>query len=186
MNIKIFEFKAKVTELSKYENQLLGLNPIFKGTDYQTDTYFNVSKGRLKLREGNIENSLINYDRENIADAKKSEIILYQHEPNKALKEILTLQLGIKVVVDKQRKIYFIDNVKFHFDTVKDLGTFIEVEAIDKDNMLTIEELQTQCNYYLAFFEVEKSQLIDKSYSDLLSEKRTLRVASAQEVMSEK
>jgi adenylate cyclase class IV len=43
---------------------------------------------------------------------------------------------GIKVIVQKKRRIYFIGNVKFHFDTIAELGTFIEVEAIDKDGTL--------------------------------------------------
>ena len=64
MNIKNFEFKAKIDEIEKYENKLLTLNPDFQGLDHQIDTYFNAQYGRLKLREGNIENSLINYDRE--------------------------------------------------------------------------------------------------------------------------
>jgi adenylate cyclase class IV len=124
MNIKNFEFKARVDSLEKYENKLLTLNPRFEGVDHQVDTYFNVSKGRLKLREGNIENSLIYYERENVADAKRSDIILFQFKPDKALKEILALQLGIKVVVDKMRKIYFINNIKFHFDSVDAIGKF--------------------------------------------------------------
>ena len=33
----------------------------FKGIDHQTDIYYKVPKGRLKLRQGNIENSLIFY-----------------------------------------------------------------------------------------------------------------------------
>jgi adenylate cyclase class 2 len=136
MNIRNFEFKAKVDGFEKLEAKLLLLNPVFKGTDHQIDTYFNAAKGRLKLREGNIENALINYDRVDTAEAKESTIVLYRHEPNKALKYILTLQLGIKTIVDKTRKIYFINNVKFHFDIVKDLGTFIEVEAIDDSNAL--------------------------------------------------
>jgi predicted adenylyl cyclase CyaB len=171
MNIKNFEFKAKVESIVEYENKLLKLNPIFKGIDHQIDTYFNVSKGRLKLREGNIENSLINYDRENTSDSKLSNIILYQHEPNAALKNILKLQLGIKIIVDKQRKIYFIDNVKFHFDIVDGLGTFIEVEAIDNKEAFTIEQLKTQCDNYFNYFELHQSQLIDKSYSDLVEAK---------------
>ena len=169
MEIRNFEFKAKVNNLEKYESKLLTLNPLFKGTDNQIDTYFNVAKGRLKLREGNIENSLIQYDRENTADSKLSNIILYQHEPNKALKHILALQLGIKVTVTKQRKIYFIDHIKFHFDTIAELGVFIEVEAIDTKNEFTTEQLKTQCDTYFNFFELDKSQLIDKSYSDLIS-----------------
>lgn len=127
MNIKNFEFKAKIDEIEKYENKLLTLNPDFQGLDHQIDTYFNAQYGRLKLREGNIENSLINYDRENVSGLKESQIILYQHEPNVALKNILIRQLGVKIVVNKKRKIYFIDNVKFHFDVVENLGTFTEV-----------------------------------------------------------
>jgi predicted adenylyl cyclase CyaB len=168
MNIKNFEFKARVDNLEQFENKLLALQPIFKGVDHQIDTYFNVQKGRLKLREGNIENSLINYDRENISGSKKSEIILYQHTPNPSLKNILIHQFGIKVIVDKKRKIYFINNVKFHFDLVENLGTFIEVEAIDANDEFTTEELKKQCDYYLAFFEINDDQIIDKSYSDLM------------------
>lgn len=170
MKIKIFEFKARVDDLHVYENKLLKLSPVFKGIDHQIDTYFNVSKGRLKLREGNIENALINYDRENVNDAKQSDVILYQHEPNAALKNILTKQLGVKITVDKKRKIYFIDNVKFHFDEVKGLGTFLEVEAIDSNETFTIEQLKAQCDKYFNYFGLDKSQLVDKSYSDLVEQ----------------
>lgn len=169
MNIKNFEFKAKVDNIEYYENILLKLNPKFIGIDYQIDTYFKVSNGRLKLREGNIENSLIQYNRENINGSKQSDIILYQHHPSQALKDILELQFGIKIKVDKKRKIYFINNVKFHFDEVKNLGTFIEVEAIDTKQEFTIEELKKQCNQYLSLFGITQSQLVDLSYSDLLT-----------------
>ena len=170
MNIKNFEFKAKVSNLEKYENKLLALNPKFKGVDHQIDTYFHAKHGRLKLREGNIENSLIDYDRKNISGSKESQIILYQHQPNQALKDILIRQLGVKVIVDKKRKIYFIKNVKFHFDLVEDLGTFLEVEAIDDKGNFTLEELKLQCDKYFDFFELTKKDLIDKSYSDLILE----------------
>ena len=171
MNIINFEFKARATNLKKAEEKLLELNPIFKGEDHQSDTYFNVEKGRLKLREGNIENALIWYDRQNTANAKQSDIILYQHQPSPSLKNILIKVHGIKVVVDKIRKIYFIDNVKFHFDTVEGLGTFIEIEAIDSNGSIGIEKLKEQCNYYFDFFELHHADYINNSYSDLLMEK---------------
>lgn len=171
MNIVNIEFKAKVDELERYENKLLALNPVFKGMDHQIDTYFNVSQGRLKLREGNIENSLINYDRENINASKQSDVILYQHEPNVALKNILIKQLGVKITVDKKRKIYFIDNVKFHFDVVMGLGTFIEVEAIDNNRAFSVDQLKALCDKYFNYFGLDKSQLVDKSYSDLMESK---------------
>src|SRR5262245_45845989 len=112
------EFKAITNRLAEQEALLLKQDPLFIGEDHQVDTYFNINSGRLKLREGNIENALIHYEREDNAAAKASHVLLYHHKPDKALKDILIKTLGIKAVVDKRRRIYFIDNVKFHFDRV--------------------------------------------------------------------
>lgn len=165
------EFKATATSIEAAENKLKTLNPIFIGIDHQIDTYYNVQNGRLKLREGNIENALIYYERENTSDAKQSKVILYNHAPSAELKDLLAKVHGVKVVVDKQRKIYFIDNVKFHFDVVENLGSFIEVEAIDKDGSISIGTLQEQCNYYADFLGVEQADYLSVSYSDMLLEK---------------
>jgi len=171
MHILNFEFKAKATNIIDQENKLLALNPTFIGEDNQTDTYFNVNTGRLKLREGNIENALIWYERKNIAGAKQSDILLYQHKPDHTIKNILLKVHGIKVIVEKKRKIYFLDNVKFHFDTIAQLGTFIEVEAIDKNRRLGIEKLKEQCAAYASFFNITLTDYIDNSYSDLVLNK---------------
>jgi adenylate cyclase, class 2 len=162
------EFKAKVSSFAAMEAKLQRLNPRFVGEDHQIDTYFKVEKGRLKLREGTIENALIQYDRQNTADAKQSDILLYTHVPDANLKAILTQTLGVKVVVDKVRKIYFIENAKFHFDTIEALGTFVEVEAIDSDGSIGVEKLKEQCAYYAAFLGIQKGDYIAVSYSDLL------------------
>jgi adenylate cyclase, class 2 len=171
MNLRNFEFKAKAEDLNKLEKKLLGLNPVFRGEDHQIDTYFNIPSGRLKLREGNIENALIYYERPDTADAKQSAIVIYKHQPDNSLKDILIKVNGIKVVVDKRRKIYFIGNVKFHFDTISELGTFVEVEAIDETGQISNEELKKQCDYYFSFLGLEPADYISKSYSDLLLEK---------------
>ena len=168
MNILNFEFKARAKNLTELEEKLLQLDPKFIGEDRQIDTYFNISNGRLKLREGNIENSLIHYERENTAGSKSSQVILYRHQQDKNLKAILAKALGIKAVVDKKRKIYFNGNVKFHFDTVKNLGTFIEVEAIDKDGSIGKEKLQEQCDFYAAVFGIKDEGFISVSYSDMI------------------
>ena len=162
------EFKATATNLSAIENILLQHNPVYIGEDHQIDTYFNVPVGRMKLREGNIENALIHYVRENTAGSKSSHIILYQHQADANLKNILTTALGVKTVIDKKRKIYFINNVKFHFDTVAGLGTFVEVEAIDNDGSIGKEKLQEQCDFYASVFKLLPTDYVDVSYSDLL------------------
>lgn len=162
------EFKAKTNDLPAAEKILMQHHPRFIGEDHQIDIYFNIESGRMKLREGNIENALIHYERENTAGSKSSQVLLYQHQPDENLKAILTKALGIKAVVDKKRKIYFIDNVKFHFDTVQNLGTFIEVEAIDKDGSIGKEKLQEQCDFYAAMFGIKKGDFMAVSYSDMI------------------
>jgi adenylate cyclase class 2 len=165
------EFKAKANNVNALEEKLLSLQPVFIGEDHQKDTYYNVQEGRLKLREGNIENALIWYQRENIGGAKQSDILMYKHLPDEALKKILLKLHGIKIVVDKIRKIYFVDNVKFHFDRVDALGSFIEVEAIDSTGEIGIEKLKAQCDFYINFFEINQHDFMKESYSDMLLQK---------------
>ena len=143
----------------------------FKGIDHQVDTYFKVNSGRLKLREGNIENSLVHYQRDDKKGPKQSNVTFYKSADKSSLKEILIIALGVLVVVDKSREIFFIGNVKFHIDSVKDLGTFVEIEAIDPNGKIGKEKLLEQCNYYLDLFKIRKEDLISNSYSDLLLKK---------------
>lgn len=162
------EVKAKCENHKKIVDFLLSRKADFKGIDHQIDTYFKINKGRLKLREGNIENFLIFYERENKAGPKKSKIILFKSEPKSALKEILTKALGVLAIVDKKREIYFIGNVKFHLDKVRGLGSFMEIEAIDKNGSIGKKKLFKQCQFYLKLFNIKKKDLISDSYSDLL------------------
>lgn len=165
------EIKARCNDASFIRNYLLTNGADFKGTDEQTDTYFNVPNGRLKLREGNIENNLIYYERTNQAGPKNSHFQLVKIEDAAGLKEALTKSNGVKVVVKKKREIYFIKNVKFHIDEVPGLGSFTEIEAGNKTADLSQEELKEQCDFYVKEFGIEEKDLIDVSYSDMLLQK---------------
>lgn len=167
------EIKARSNNHEKIREFLKSHNADFKGIDHQIDTYFKVNTGRLKLREGNIENYLIYYERENQEGPKQTDIILFKSDPQSSLKSILVNANGILTVVDKQREIYFIENVKFHIDIVENLGTFMEIEARDVEGVIGKEKLLEQCNEYLKIFDISPSDLISGSYSDLLLEKAT-------------
>ena len=169
MSHQNIEIKARCANASSIRNYLQQQQARFVGTDEQTDTYFHVPNGRLKLRQGPIENALIFYNRENKAGPKLSEVKLLPLDNNAdLLKEILTKAHGVKVVVKKKREIYFIDNVKFHIDEVEGLGSFVEIEAIDKDGSLGLEKIKEQCNFYLEQFQIGDDDLLTHSYSDLL------------------
>jgi predicted adenylyl cyclase CyaB len=164
------EIKARCSDPDKLERILLDEKAHFAGIDHQVDTYFQVSSGRLKLREGKIENALIFYKRDNQSGPKVSDVELYKTNPEIPLKNLLGNALGVKVVVDKYRKIFFIDNIKFHIDVVKGLGSFVEIEAIDREMTGNKELLEKQCKKYMQKLGIEKKDLISESYSDLLKE----------------
>ena len=162
------EIKARCSEPDRIRAILRKKNADFRGVDQQIDFYFKVSEGRLKLREGNIENYLIFYKRPNEASPKQAEVYLYHAKPSSGLKEILTKALGLPVIVKKTREIYFIDNVKFHIDDVEKLGSFIEIEAIDTTGEINKDKLTEQCQRYMDILGIGKEDLIDCSYSDML------------------
>lgn len=162
------EIKAKCSDPGKIRNILLTNKADFIGTDRQIDTYFKVKTGRLKLREGNIENGLIYYERENTNSPKQSNYLLHKINPTNHLKEILTAVFEILTVVDKQREIYYIENVKFHIDEVKGLGTFAEIESTDLGGEIQSTELEKQCSYYMDLLGISSKDLISCSYSDMI------------------
>lgn len=172
MNVLNIEIKAQSRDADSVRRILQSKNARFVGEDHQTDTYFNVQKGRLKLREGNIENKLIFYERDDQSDPKESRVTLYNATPGSSLKEILMSSLGVRVIVDKKREIYFIDNVKFHIDLVADLGSFVEIEAISENGQIDRDTLLEQCNFYLDLFSISAGDLIHCSYSDLLIDRK--------------
>jgi len=164
------EIKARTNQPNHIKSILENLKANYQGIDHQIDTYFKVSEGRLKLRQGNIENSLIFYQRPNQAGPKASNFLLYhpEKENSEQLKNLLTTALGEKIVVDKQRAIYFLENVKFHVDQVVRLGDFVEIEVMDKEETGDIAILEKQCQKYMNLFGIEEVDLVDGSYSDLL------------------
>jgi adenylate cyclase class 2 len=162
------EIKARTNNALEIRQYLLANKAAFKGIDSQTDTYFNTSKGRLKLREGNIENNLIYYEREDKSGPKQSNFNLLKVPDPKALKDMLAAAVGIKVAVKKEREIYFINNVKFHLDTLQELGSFVEIEASNKDAPSSVEQLNEQCTFYMKAFGIKDKDLINISYSDML------------------
>ena len=165
------EIKARCSNTTFIRNYLQQHHADYKGSDHQTDTYFNVRNGRLKLREGNIENNLIFYKRENHAGPKDSHFHLMNVADPAILKEMLAQSIGIRIVVKKQREIYYINNVKFHIDEVPGLGSFVEIEAGNVLTDLSREQLQQQCDHYFKEFGIRQEDLIAESYSDMLLRK---------------
>ena len=168
MNLINIEIKAKCNNHEGIREVLKSRNARFEGKDHQLDTYFRVNEGRLKLREGNIENNLIYYKRENISGPKQSDCQLFPTAPESQIKNILNDSLGVLAVVDKQREIYYLDNIKIHIDVVRDLGNFVEIEASDEWGNVTRDQLHEQCTELMLAMHIDEEDLESRSYSDLI------------------
>ena len=165
------EIKARCASLEAVREVLAADGARFVGEDHQIDTYFCVPNGRLKLREGAIERYLIFYARPDEAGPRRSDVHLYEPRPGPALKAVLTRALGVRVVVEKRREIFFIGNVKVHLDQVDGLGRFVEVEAIDRDGARTPVQLRAQCETFVERLGLAPGAFVAASYSDLLLQK---------------
>jgi len=176
-----FEFKARLKDDLRVRAALKKLRARFVGTDHQIDTYFRVANGRLKLREGRIENALIFYHRTNRQHARESKVQIAELPSGSGVRRLLEAALGVLAVVEKRREIYFVGNVKIHLDRVPGLGEFVEVEAIKKSKPAGAEPkirrstIRRQARDFQRLFGVTDSEIVPLSYSDLVPKKSTRR-----------
>jgi len=161
-----FEFKARLKNDARARAALRKLRARYIGTDHQVDTYFRVPAGRLKIRQGRIENALIFYRRSNAPRARQSRIEMMMLSRRNSIREILTAALGVLVVVDKRREIYFVGNVKIHLDCVRGLGKFAEVEAISRGGSLA--KARDQARRFQKLLGIASADIVPQSYSDLI------------------
>ncbi|KAK7864336.1 hypothetical protein R5R35_009179 [Gryllus longicercus] len=137
----------------------------------QTDTFFGVPKGRLKLRQ--IEGAcseLIFYDRPNTDGPKLSNYEKYEFSENSNLLSVLCQSLDVKGVVKKVRYLYMIDQTRVHIDEVEGLGHFLELEVVLKSGQ-TSEEGQQIAEDIMAKLGIKNDDLIAGAYMDLLLKK---------------
>ena len=128
------EVKATCADRSDARRAARRLGARRVGVLVQTDTYFHVRTGRLKLREivrgERHAAELIWYRRANRASARPSDYLLIPITRPAELSAVLAAALGVRAVVRKRRELWMFRNVRIHLDAVEGLGDFIELEAV--------------------------------------------------------
>lgn len=98
---------------------------------WQRDTYFDVSAGRLKLREQQPGRAhLIQFERADEPRQRESRYRIIETDDPQRLLAALAAALGVLVVVTKHRRLFLWQDVRIHLDDVERLGAFIEMEAV--------------------------------------------------------
>ena len=124
------ELKARISPPSKM-SFLVKLMGKPSETLVQTDTYFCVKSGRLKLREFEIGDAeLIFYRREEGRGKRWSNYTILRVRDVKKTMEFLKRAFGLGVVVKKSRLVYYYRGARIHLDRIRGLGSFIEFEVL--------------------------------------------------------
>ena len=141
-----------------------------RGTLVQTDTYFSVPDGRLKLREvPNRLGELISYRRNEGKGERWSDYSVYRVRNAAALKKALCRVFQIDIIVRKRRKLFLYRGARIHIDHVLGLGDFIEFEVVVRKGRRGARAVYAEL---MKLFLIGRKKVIRSSYADLVREKR--------------
>ncbi|QOI96182.1 MAG: CYTH domain-containing protein [Flammeovirgaceae bacterium] len=161
-----FTIKATLTNFAPVEEVLISMGAMYIGNDEQTDYYFETDNGKLKLRQGTIENRIAHYRREYEVGSEKTIVFRYEENPSSEAIKQLRSQNKLIGFVRKSRKIYRLDNLKIHLDTLPDNRKFIEIEAFDRTNRFSAAALKAQCMAVKEKLGIPDSVLIKTGYME--------------------
>ena len=163
------EIKARIKNPDQIREAIKKLEHRYIGLDHQIDTYFKTDHGRFKLRESSLSGPyLIFYIRENLSGPKSS---VYQKLPvddAPGLKTLLKKMQGVHRIIEKRREIYLYENVRIHLDEVKELGTFLEFEAVMNEAYNDRDTESRKVEFLKKKLNVKQEDMIRESYENHL------------------
>ena len=178
--MKNLEFKAELRDpnLARLICKKMGATSVVKLR--QTDTYYNVARGRLKKRTSIAVDRAVGspepieyifYERPNRVDAKISQYHIYTHA--QVQERFGQAPLPVWLEVEKNRELFLYNSIRIHIDDVIDLGWHFEYEILIDDNtdMVVANEQAAQLK---ATFLPALGEPIASSYSDLLAQHKGL------------
>jgi len=166
------EVKARVDDPEALRMRVEGIAAGPAETLDQEDVFFEVPRGRVKLRtfpDGRGE--LIAYDRPDEDGPVVSDYHILRTENPDGLRSFLTAVLGVRGVVRKRRLLYRIGRTRLHLDEVERLGSFLELEVVLEDDESDEDGART-ADRILSDLAVPDACRIASAYIDLLEDSR--------------
>ena len=163
------ELKARLVSASQAHQVARELSTGSVERQFQLDTYFSCQHGRLLLREiDHHRGQLIWYQRADQAVARESHYRLVEIDDAGLLRQALGEALGISGKVEKNRTIYWYENVRIHVDEVESLGIFLEFEAVISescDRVAAVAKLERLSEA----FGIGANDVLTMSYGDMVA-----------------
>ena len=162
------EIKAQVPDLDPIRARVRSLASSPTEILEQTDTFFAVPQGRLKVREfSDGTGELISYHRPNQPGPKESVYTRCGCEHARALAQALGEVLPIRGAVRKRREVFLVGRTRIHLDDVQNLGLFVELEVVLSDGE-SAEHGELVAHELLSGLGIPTANLISGAYIDLL------------------
>ena len=165
------EIKTCVASLGPVRSRLRGMTGAVRHAILrQTDWYFRVPTGRLKLRVvgARPDGELIAYLRPDRSAARTSEFQRLTTADAAGTRRLLERLLGLRVCVRKRREVWLYRNARIHLDTVEGLGQFVEIEVVVTEGASQARALMRELRAALG---IRAADLIAGSYGDMPGER---------------
>lgn len=164
------EIKARVADPAALLAKAKILADTGPETIVQTDTFYQVAQGRLKIREfADGSGELISYHRPD-ADGPKTSSYAIARTPRAAdLVNVLGAVLELRGTVRKKRLLLLAGRTRIHLDEVDGLGSFMELEVVlaDGDDLAGGEKEAAELMESLG---ISPDHLVSGAYIDLLEQ----------------
>lgn len=165
---KNIEIKAKVRDLEAIRVKAASLAQAPGKILEQTDTFFVVAAGRLKVREfSDGSGELIFYERPDRPGPKQSTYTQCACPNAATLTEIFRRLLPVRGVVVKKREVFLVGRTRVHLDQVDGLGFFVELEVVLSDGE-PVESGEREAHALLQALEIPQAALVSEAYIDLI------------------
>lgn len=163
------EIKARISQPGKLHEAAAALADHPAQIIEQQDVFFNVNKGRLKLRFLSPSyGQLIFYRRDDIRGPKTSTYSVVETDRPDEFRALLGAAFGERAIVRKQRHLYLVGRTRIHLDSVEGLGNFLELEVVLKESESLIEG-EREAGALMEKLGVDARDLIEGAYVDLLA-----------------
>lgn len=166
--MKNFELKARGRDLGRDRKICRAIGARLVVRLKQRDTYFAAHAGRLKLREqAPGEAQLIAYLRPDRKAARLCDYTVIPVSHPAHVRKLFSTCLGRLGEIRKVRELYVLGGVRIHLDRVRDLGTFLEFEAVLEPGKKAISA-RHEIRRLSKAFGIRPSDTVSGSYLDLL------------------
>ena len=163
------EIKARARQFDQLRERAAQLAPEAPLIFRQQDFFYDVPRGRLKLRQfdDGTPAELIFYQRDDRDGPKAS---YYTRSPvtnAEAMHSLLATALTTRGIVTKERHVYITGRTRIHLDRVEGLGEFLELEVVLTEDR-TINDGVVIALELMAKLKINPDELINQAYMDLL------------------